>query len=252
MLPKVGILTSVKPWRAYTTAALLLVAAAGCGFADDNYEKAQAELDRSSPNLTVKQPVTTAAPFDTLPKVPVSEIPLRPATPGDGQVAPTGALGDNPTGSTREAGASPEVATGPGSGPYGGGFGVPTTIPLSPLCQAASSLDDLGRVMVAATDVSPSEFKAVALKTTGAFRRVVELLPADQRVAGNSLQASLSQFEAFTARPASTGEMRTYWRQLIQLEGPAITSVLKDVSYLCPQLPGIAGGANQVGAVVIG
>lgn len=78
--------------------AVVVALVASCGWADDNYTNAQAQLDRSNPNVTVNETTTTGKPFTTIPRDKVEAIPVSTtirgsATPDGGGPGTSGTAG---------------------------------------------------------------------------------------------------------------------------------------------------------------
>ena len=217
---------------------LLLVAAVpACGFADDNYDNAQRALDRSTPDLTVPETVTTLKPYQTIPGDVTSEsIPVELATPEQRAAALVEAqqrIDDRKAGRTPGAG-----ATRPGSG--GTAPGLPattttTTVPDTPACRASRSVQETGVLLVTATNASPADYRASVFAVGSSFRALVPLLPPEQRNVATVVAAAFAPVESRALAATSTSAMKAEVRTFLAAQSRNVTTVLKAAAVLCPQ-----------------
>lgn len=218
---------------------LLLAALPACGFADDNYENAQAALDRSRPNLTVPATVTTMAPFQTIPGDDTSgTIPVELATPEQRAAALAEA---QQRAEDRKAGRTPGSAAGPfaspaPSPPPAAPTSTTTTVPDTPGCRAIRSLQETGVLLVSSKGAAPSDYRVAIASTASSFRTLAPLLPPAQRNVAAVVVAAFAPVEERAATATTTAAMRADVQSFLAAQGKNVTTVLKGGSFVCPQL----------------
>jgi len=218
-------------------ALLLLAAVPACGFADDNYENAQAALDRSKPNLTVPETVTTMKPYQTIPGDDTSgSIPVELATPAQRAAALAEAQqraddrkAGRPTSPTSASGG----ATSPGGAPTGA---TTTTVPDTAACRATRALQETGVLLVTSKGASPADYRAAIAAAATSFRALAPLLPGEQRNVATVVAAAFAPVEERAAASTSTAAMRADVRAFLAAQGKNVTTVLKGGSVVCPQV----------------
>lgn len=221
---------------------LLLVAAVpACGFADDNYDNAQRALDRSRPDLTVPETVTTMKPFQTIPGDATSSdsIPVELATPEQRAAAIAQAT---QRAEARKAGGKGAAAG--GGTPSGTAPAVPvatpatttTTVPDTPACRASRSLQETGVLLMAATNASPADYRSALRAVGSSFRALSTLLPAEQRAVALKVAAAYLPVENRALLATTTSQMKADVRAFLAVESKDVTTVLKAASVLCPQV----------------
>lgn len=256
-------------WWGTVALAVALSVLGACGFADDNYQAAQAELDNSRPVLTVKATTTSAAPLPTLTPEQIRKVPVRRATPEEvasNLAAEAQARADEAQARLDAAAGRSGSRSGSRSGrtvgrrPFRPGPGTTapatittitttTTAPLSPLCFNVRTLQVTGGRIVMSRDLAPAAYRQVVADTSASFRRMVALMPADQRGVGEQVGAAFSDVENRAAAAGSTAEIRAAVQSFMRSEGRRITEVLKIASFLCPQV--ISSGVDQAETIVI-
>ena len=244
-------------WWGTVAIAVVLSVLGACGFADDNYQNAQAELDRSRPVLTVKATTTTAAPLPTLAPEPVRKVPVRRATPEEvaaNRAAEAQARRDAAvarSGRGRAGTARRPFRPGPGTTAPATIITITTTTtaPLSPLCFNVRALQVTGGRIVMSRDLPPEAYRQVVADTSATFRRMVALMPADKRALGDEVAAAFADVETRAQAAASTAEIRSEVQSFMRAQGRRITGVLNLASLLCPQV--ISSGQNQAETIVI-
>jgi len=266
-------------------AVALLGTTAGCGFADDNYQAAQKELDNSKTELTVPGSTSTVKPFEVLPASPASSIPVRRATPAEvaaGQVGagpaptspgPAGSSGSgtpkpgsvSPAGGTSQAGATPGGTTQAGATPGGttqagatqGGTypatittTTTTTVPLSSFCLAARKLQEAGTLVVMGSRSTPAQYRTAIAGVGGALRRLAAGFPANRRPVAQGVATAYAGLEASVKNLTTTTEMIRAAQGFMASNGKQVTSVMRISGELCPVI--IDGGYDQAETLQLG
>lgn len=252
-------------------AVALLGTTAGCGFADDNYQAAQKELENSKTELTVPGSTSTVKPFEVLPASPASSIPVRRATPAEvaaGQVgagpAPTspGPAGSSGAGTPKPGLVSPAGGTTPAGATQGGttpGGTTPrgtypatttTTVPLSPFCLAARKLQETGTLVVLGSRSTPAQYRTAIAGVGGALRRLAAGFPANRRPVAQDVATAYAGLEASVKNLTTTTEMVRAAQGFMASNGKQVTSVMRISGELCPAI--IDGGYDQAETLQLG
>lgn len=219
---------------------LLLAALPACGFADDNYENAQAALDRSRPDLTVPATVTTMAPFQTIPGDDTSgSIPVELATPEQRAAALAEA---QQRAEDRKAGRKPGT-TGSAGGASGGAVRPPTTVapttttvPDSPACNASRQLQVVGGMVVLSPKDSLPAYRESIAALGGVWRQVQLAVPAANRPLVDGVVGAYVQVEQRAFVATTTSQVRAELTGFLETQSKQITKVLTVLTSLCPQV----------------
>ncbi|MFM7068745.1 MAG: hypothetical protein ACKOYM_04715 [Actinomycetes bacterium] len=234
-------------WWGSLVVAAVLCAAAGCGWADDNYQNAEARLQRSSPNLTVDATTTTLAAPTTMPGDRTRKIPVRRATPGQIAAARDRAARERaasapstivlPDGRVvtvpRRPGTYPTTTAEPrdiGPGPY------PTPDDLSPLCRALYDLTSTAFKIRRDEKAPLSQYRLYTLLSLDRFTDMARLVPAEASATAVTL---ISKSDALRSQvQAATTPLRIYelMTRFVFVNGAEINRVLAAVAKECPTL----------------
>ena len=221
---------------------LLLAALSACGFADDNYENAQSELDRSKPDLTVPASVTTMQPFQTIPgEATGGSIPVELATPAQRAAALAEAqqrADDRKAGRTSTSGrpgtsGGTPRATGP----------TTTTVPDTPACRVSRQLQVVGGMVVLSPKDSLTAYRESISALGGVWRQVQQAVPADNRPLVDGVVGAYVAVELRAGAATTTSEVRAELTGFLQSQSTEITKVLTVLTSLCPQV--IDSGQDQ-------
>lgn len=220
---------------------LLLAALPACGFADDNYENAQAALDRSRPDLTVPATVTTMAPFQTIPGDDTSgSIPVELATPEQRAAALAEA---QQRAEDRKAGRTGTTGSGSAGGASGGTARPPTTVapttttvPDSPACRASRQLQVVGGMVVLSPKDSLPAYRDSISALGGVWRQVQLAVPPANRPLVDGVLGAYVQVEQRASAATTTSQVRAELTGFLQAQSKQITKVLTVLTSLCPQV----------------
>ena len=249
-------------------ALLLLAALPACGYADDNYENAQNALDRSKPNLTVPETVTTMKPFQTLPgEATADSIPVELATPeqraaalaeaqrriDDRKAGRTGAAAGGTTGTggtgtgTGAAGTGATTSGGSAAGGRGGATTpsgtTSTTLPDSPSCNASRQLQVVGGMVVLAPKDSLPAYRDSITALAGVWRQIQLAVPAANRPLVDGVVVAYLNVQQKALFATTTAQVRAELMTFLQSQSKQITKVLTVLTSLCPQV--ITAGQDQ-------
>jgi hypothetical protein len=220
-------------------ALLLLAALPACGFADDNYENAQSELNRSRPDLTVPATVTTMQPFQTIPgEATGGSIPVELATPAQRAAALAEAqqrADDRKAGRTSTSGSAGGTPT--AAGP------TTTTVPDTPACRASRQLQVVGGMVVLSPKDSLTAYRESISALGGVWRQVQQAVPADNRPLVDGVVGAYVAVELRAGAATATSEVRAELTGFLQSQSKQITKVLTVLTSLCPQV--IDSGQDQ-------
>lgn len=212
---------------------LLLAALPACGFADDNYENAQSELDRSRPNLTVPATVTTMAPFQTIPGDDTSgSIPVELATPAQRAAALAEA---QQRAEDRKAGRKPGTTGSAGGTPTSAGP-TTTTVPDTPACNASRQLQVVGGMVVLSPKDSLPAYRESISALGGVWRQVQLAVPSANRPLVDGVLGAYVQVEQRAVAATTTSQVRAELTEFLQAQSKQITKVLTVLTSLCPQV----------------
>ena len=218
---------------------LLLAALSACGFADDNYENAQSELDRSKPDLTVPASVTTMQPFQTIPgEATGGSIPVELATPAQRAAALAEAqqrADDRKAGRTSTSGSAGGTPTAVGP--------TTTTVPDTPACRASRQLQVVGGMVVLSPKDSLTAYRESISALGGVWRQVQQAVPADNRPLVDGVVGAYVAVELRAGAATTTSEVRAELTGFLQSQSTEITKVLTVLTSLCPQV--IDSGQDQ-------
>jgi hypothetical protein len=227
-------------------ALLLLAAVPACGFADDNYDNAQAALDRSKPDLTVPETVTTMAPYQTIPGDDTSgSIPVELATPAQRAAALAEA---QQRADDRKAGrVSGSVTAG------GGALGTApttTTVPTSAACNSSRKLQEVGTLLLMSPKVALPAYRESLSALARTWQDVLTVLPPANRPLAEPVVAAFLDVEAKSVTATSVDEVVKNLTFFLRSQSKQITKVLTVLTSLCPEV--IDSGQDQAESVPFG
>jgi hypothetical protein len=229
---------------------LLLTALSACGFADDNYENAQSELNRSKPDLTVPATVTTMKPFQTIPgEASGGSIPVELATPAQRAAALAEA---QQRADDRKAGRVPgSVAAG---GAVGGAAPRPvpttTTVPDTSACNSSRKLQEVGTLLLLAPKASLPAYRDSVAALARTWQDVLAVLPPANRPLAEPVVAAFLDVQARSVTATSVDEVVGNLSFFLQSQSKQITKVLTVLTSLCPEV--IDSGQDQAESVPFG
>ena len=225
---------------------LLLAAMTACGFADDNYENAQSELDRSKPDLTVPASVTTMQPFQTIPgEATGGSIPVELATPAQRAAALAEA---QQRADDRKAGrVSGSVTAGGGTG---GRAPTTTTVPTSPACSSSRKLQEVGTLLLMAPKTALPAYRDSVAALARTWQDVLAVLPPANRPLAEPVVAAFVDVQARSVTATSVDEVVGSLSLFLQSQSKQITKVLTVLTSLCPEV--IDSGQDQAESVPFG
>jgi hypothetical protein len=228
-------------------ALLLLAAVPACGFADDNYDNAQAALDRSKPDLTVPETVTTMAPYQTIPGDDTSgSIPVELATPAQRAAALAEAqqrADDRKAGRVSGSGTAGGTAGGAAGGTPTAAGPTTTTVPDTPACRASRQLQVVGGMVVLSPKDSLTAYRESISALGGVWRQVQQAVPADNRPLVDGVVGAYVAVEVRAGAATTTSEVRAELTGFLQSQSKQITKVLTVLTSLCPEV--IDSGQDQ-------
>ena len=231
-------------------ALLLLAAVPACGFADDNYDNAQAALDRSKPDLTVPETVTTMAPYQTIPGDDTSgSIPVELATPAQRAAALAEAqqrADDRKAGRVSGSG----TAGGTAGGAAGGTAPTTTTLPTSAVCNSSRKLQEVGTLLLMSPKVALPAYRESLSALARTWQDVLTVLPPANRPLAEPVVAAFLDVEAKSVTATSVDEVVKNLTFFLRSQSKQITKVLTVLTSLCPEV--IDSGQEQAESVPFG